>query len=189
MVTLNYIDRIDVEFTALPYSESYLSRWTGTVTVTNNSKTTPASGEVLLSSQQLLNGIDKKIIFNYIGAGQSQSYSFNLPEVGRGMEYSDVNIAVSLENGYVRETKADFGTTMAAYAKRKPVIDGVLSDGEWETRLPVMLDKNSVFELTSEPIRVRMIWRRMCTWNGTKKISILRQMLQMMFFCRNMTEI
>ena len=149
MVTLNYIDRIDVEFTALPYSESYLSRWTGTVTVTNNSKTTPASGEVLLSSQQLLNGIDKKIIFNYIGAGQSQSYSFNLPEVGRGMEYSDVNIAVSLENGYVRETKADFGTTMAAYAKRKPVIDGVLSDGEWETRLPVMLDKNSVFELTS----------------------------------------
>lgn len=149
MITLNYIDRIDVEFTALPYSESYLSRWTGTIKVTNNSKTTPVSGEISLNSHQLLKGADKKISFNNIDGGQSQSYSFNLPEVGRGMKYSDVKIAISLDNGYVRETNSNFDTTMAAYAKKKPVIDGVLSDGEWETRLPIVLDKNSVFELTS----------------------------------------
>lgn len=114
------------------YGGTYLNWWQGTATIVNNSVEQNISGKMEIVSPEELGTYIGTIPFAAVAPGEQAALRFNFPEMV-DKEIIPVTAKITLDNGYTTTISGKMNFAYATYADTKPVIDGVLSEGEWET--------------------------------------------------------
>jgi len=113
-------------------------KWRYNIAVKNNRRVGSASGRIEIEEPAGLNEKLKNIEFKDVPAGSTKNIYVYVPE---GIK--DVKTAFKakgiLSNGEVYELDSDMYFSSIVYAENKPVIDGVMNDGEWEEFAPYKL--------------------------------------------------
>ncbi len=124
---------IEAEFGATEmYQGSYLNRWLGAASITNKSVQKSVGGKFKITSPDYLADYVGEIEFDNIAPGETHLIKFNFPEMVE-KEIIPVTAKIELTNGYTTEISKKMNFIYATYAHEKPVIDGVLTPGEWTT--------------------------------------------------------
>lgn len=129
-VNVKCLDKVSVSIDNVPYSLDNFNRWVGTLKITNNSKKSVVNGVFEFETPDLFSKKLPEIKFSDILPGTSKEIRFNFPEILRKEAYSLSGI-VRLDGGYERHISNRIDFAVASYAEKKPVIDGVIEDGEW----------------------------------------------------------
>ena len=129
-IVLNYTDAVDVDFRTEPYGGQSMNRWLGIFTVKNNSHIKPISGKIIFNAPSDLKNKIKYVDIPEIQPNDTKEIRFNLPEVNYGKSYF-IDSDLKLDDGYGLHLNLYADVSCAVYAYKKPVIDGVISDGEW----------------------------------------------------------
>lgn len=104
--------------------------WRIKVTVKNMCIGTSISGTYSVTDPENIVKANKQRTFKNLKPQSSLTYVLNVPEkVNKNL--FDLNSSIRLDNGYEEAFTHKIDFTMAQYAKTKPVIDGVVSKGEW----------------------------------------------------------
>ncbi len=128
--TATIIPPVSIEISSEQAVKGSLTNWRARVVINNEMKSTAISGTAAAVYPENVAALSPKYRLESIAPGESTTYLFNLPErVTKPSIKFKAN--VTLDNGYsIDQTSTlDFGTAM--YAEKKPVIDGVVSSGEW----------------------------------------------------------
>lgn len=112
--------------------------WYGYLDITNHSESKIIKGSARFSTPDFLVGAGN-IKISEIPKGKTRRFKFELPEIVRKQQYK-VEYNLTFDSGEVFTELADLTFTVATYAKTKPVIDGVLSDNEWNYEMSMYAD-------------------------------------------------
>lgn len=97
----------------------------------------PVSGEIKVVAPEKLIGVYKPQILTQVMPNETGKVSFKIPEEGAGKEL--ISLELTLDTGEVIPISAMFNADSAQYAKTKPKIDGVESEGEWNIPAPIII--------------------------------------------------
>ncbi len=118
-----------------------VDRWQGVLRVRNESATKPIKGTLKFKTPELLANMDG-IDVGLIPTGRTGEVIFNLPKLVRKGEYSfECELQTDDDRTFSLMIPYDF--TIAKYAKTKPVIDGIIEDGEWPMNTAMYTDSLS----------------------------------------------
>ncbi|MBO5008376.1 MAG: hypothetical protein J6D26_06035 [Clostridia bacterium] len=121
---------VSISITSEQAVEDSFTHWRAKVVVTNETLSENLSGKVSVAAPEDVAQISKERSFENLQPGKSVTFLYNLPErITKRVVRLSVDTA--LAGGYktTSEGVLDFGT--ALYAYNKPIIDGVVSVGEW----------------------------------------------------------
>ena len=134
-LTVDYVDAVETTIKVLPYRSG---RWQAILSLKNNKRTSPVSGQVEISTG------DKEELRTLL-SGEKSTIRFNIPEgVVSGPQKLDVTVLLDDGNTVVESVE----TQMVCVTKTDtpPVIDGKLSFGEWKLAgQPIMLNQASQY--------------------------------------------
>ena len=128
--TLNIEPPVTVKLTSEQAVRDSKTHWRARIEVENKSNTSAQSGNISVTEPYEIGVKSPVKHFTNLLPGKKIEFLYNLPERVT-KQTMEMTVKTELVNGYSTETSTqlDFGT--AVYAKEKPVIDGVVSDGEW----------------------------------------------------------
>ena len=144
------------------YKGTYLNRWQGSATVTNNSTQQKVSGKLVVDSPKELADFIGTLSFDEIEPGKTIELRFNFPEMVE-KEIIPMTAHIETSNGYKTEISRNMNFVYANYAETKPKIDGVLSEGEWITGI---MRTNKPTPLTAYP-NFGKLWKGVNDLSGT----------------------
>ncbi len=118
---------VDVSFEMADRTDLY--HWKADVKIKNLSETTPAKGTFkFLGPEDIASSSVQDI--GVITTSRTGAFSIDLPMLKKkGRQLASYE--VELDDGRVYTFSQKYDTTLAAYAERKPVIDGKIDEGEW----------------------------------------------------------
>ena len=114
------------------YDGTYLNRWQGSATVTNNSLQQSISGKLVIDSPADMKEFIGEIPFENLPPGEKIQLKFNFPEMVE-KEIIPMDAHVEIDSGYSMSISRNMNFVYANYADTKPVIDGNIAPGEWVT--------------------------------------------------------
>ncbi len=153
-ITVDYKSAAKAQLDILPYKNG---RWQAVVDITNSKDTLAVSGSVKCTKPAQMAQVYKERRFENLASGQSDKIVFNIPEFV-GKDETDFEFEIMLDDGQV-QTLSDASSFVAVEKQRTaPTIDGVISDGEWNTKSAVKLDNLSQVKQISN-------------WGGTADLS------------------
>ena len=117
-------------------------KWQYNITLTNNKRTGSVSGRIEIEEPANLNEKSKRIEFKDIPAGSSKNVYVYVPEGIKDVK-TPFKANVILSTGEVYELDSDMYFSSIVYAENKPMIDGVMNDGEWAEFAPYKLKYQS----------------------------------------------
>ena len=116
------------------YATSFRSRrWNCNVTVTNNSNVANLSGKIVFNKPEYMSG--KEYTFTDMEPLNTKKYLISVPEDKCGTGYQFAGKIV-LDNGEEYSFSKDIYFANFLKIDRQPIIDGVLSPGEWNYDAP-----------------------------------------------------
>ena len=125
-------------------SNENVNRWQLTVDITNNRNSTAINGYIRFNEPAELIGRIPQIAVKDLQPQETREFSFFMPEIVT-KEMRNFSMDTVLENGEVTSISKKMFFTVVPYAKdSKPVIDGVVSPGEYssDTWLTIKGGKN-----------------------------------------------
>lgn len=127
---ITFVEPIGVEVKAQKANENSQAHWQAVITVENRSSELSYSGKVEILAPENVAAVSKARSFYALEPGEKFTAVVNLPTriIKRTV---NLKTKVTLNNGYTDETETLLDFATAAYAKKPPVIDGTISDGEW----------------------------------------------------------
>lgn len=130
-VTIAIKDPIVCTITTEQTAEDNFNHWQARVSVKNVSETKTLSGTITVKSpEEYKNSMEPKQIVA-LPPGKTRDYLFNLPyQVISKVANMKLEISLDIGETFEYEQKIDFGTM--TYADKAPVIDGVISEAEWQ---------------------------------------------------------
>lgn len=129
---LGIIDTVDLKIETELANENNFSRWRIRATVTNMCETKDISGSFEITNPDYLISESAKRQFSNIAPGKSRSYLISLPEKVT-KNAIDLETTVALDNGFKKSLSETLCFSASYYAYQKPTIDGVMSEGEWNS--------------------------------------------------------
>lgn len=133
------VDAIDVTH----YSEHFAGeRWQYVAEVTNNTYDTPLDGTIKINASKSFSSLIPMWRLGTIKPGETKKTTFPIPDL---LDYSDLTFDAELvmSNGYSVDLSRELSFRAMPKARTAPKIDGVISDGEWNTAYVIgMNDKN-----------------------------------------------
>ncbi len=139
-IDISYKSAVSVELKTEPESLKNLDKWIATAVVKNNSNERAVKGSLKFVAPEAIASLIGEIEIPEIAAGESAEIAFDLPEIDYNT-YS-MKMQATLDSGYTEEYEVFGNWLSAAYATTAPVVDGVMSPGEW--------DDTSCLKLTSD---------------------------------------
>lgn len=153
---LQIIDTVDLKIESELSNNVSFNRWRIRATVTNMCETKEISGSFRVTNPEYLVSDSARRVFKNIAPGKSRTYLISLPE--RVTKNAiDLKTEVLLDSGFKKTLDETLCFSASYYADKKPVIDGVMSYGEW----------NSSWFGADEKVDVKEI----PDWNGPEDVS------------------
>lgn len=119
-------------------SQDNINQWRGRLSIKNNSSSRPIKGKVIFTNPSEL-ASKSEIDIGVITKGREGEITFNIPSMQKkGRKFAAYDIY--LDSGEVVHGTQNFDTSLATYAETKPLIDGVISPGEWNTNSAMYSD-------------------------------------------------
>lgn len=150
-LTISYQDPIELSVTAKPYSSKQLDRWQIVFDINANYYEGKTGGSLVITSPAELAEINKDIKISPISAGGKGQVRLNVP---KSMNDDEIMLTGTLYMGDYQPTEIDELITLrcSAFAKKKPVIDGVIDKDEWNLKTMMkMNDTNKYIKLSNTP--------------------------------------
>ncbi len=129
---LGIVDPVDLQIETELANDNSFNRWRIRATVTNMCETKSISGSFGITNPEYLVSDSSKRVFKDIAPGKSRTYLISLPEKVT-KNAIDLEALVSLDNGFKKSLAKTLSFSGSYYAYKKPVIDGVMSYGEWNS--------------------------------------------------------
>lgn len=147
-IRVEYIDTINPYFTVVP-KDSEGKNWVGTLGIANRCLEKAIDCDVKITSPNILKDKIGNIKLTGIKPEEAKSYQFNIP-----VEYAGASMKIEAEivinNEKTVQYSASSDCRTSNYAHRKPVIDGKLDEGEWDT-MPLYINRDDqMFKLVEE---------------------------------------
>lgn len=128
------VSKMDVELK----SSSDLSSWLGKIQLKNESYESAAIGKIVFSEPYELS--DKEINIGIIPSKKTGEVNFTLPKISK-LGQRTFKYKIELNDGTVYEDSEKISFSVSPYASKKPVIDGVLEEGEWPATAAMYADE------------------------------------------------
>ena len=130
---------VDTDLSVALLSNSDATRWEATMSIKNYSSSRALKGYVEFQSPSDFAAVGK-VDFGAVTRGNTGQITFALPKLSRLGQYTvEYDIVIDTGERYSFQSKVDF--TVAGYAYEKPVIDGILDDGEWNLSTAMYADQ------------------------------------------------
>ena len=127
---MNITTPIETYVHAEPASKLSNNFWRVRATVKNLGNTNSISGTFSITGPDTIAVVNRTREFKNLAPGGEITYLFLIPEkVNKNV--IDLQYKTELDTGYVKEESTNINFTTVKYAYEKPVIDGVIDDGEW----------------------------------------------------------
>lgn len=131
------------------------SKWSGAIKIKNHSATKTLTGTAKFTTDDFFGDV-KRMNIGIIPPGMTGMVEFSLPNVTKKGQYYP-KYTVDLKDGVSYEFMDSAEFTLAKYAYKKPVIDGVIENGEWSMDTAMYADNEeqistSLTNWTSEDI-------------------------------------
>jgi len=127
---IRIVDELSVKISAEQAVKNSKSHWRARVTLKSNSNTKISSGELNILEPDHVAQIAKERKFTNLKPGEEITYLFNIPEK---ISKNTVSLVVNVKTvaGFEKSYTQLLDFSSAIYTSKKPVIDGVVSLGEW----------------------------------------------------------
>lgn len=136
-ITVDYKDAARTELEILPYKNGW---WQAVLNITNTKSEKMISGDVSVAEPSSMAKVYKPKRFENIKSGESEKIVFNIPEQSKDSDSKFV-FNVKIDDGEIVQVSDETSFVAIEKMKNAPMIDGVISDGEWNTKSPIVLDK------------------------------------------------
>lgn len=153
-VSVDYKDAAAAELNLVPYKNG---RWQAVLNITNAKSKKPISGEIAVVAPEGMTRVYKPKRFENIKSGESEKTVFNIPEEMTGQS-GVFTFQIKTDDGEIRQVSDDTSFIAIEKMKNQPKIDGSISDGEWNTKSPIVL--NSLTQV-----------QQISNWGGTDDLS------------------
>ena len=110
-------------------SPKNFNKWQGVTMIENKSDIKVLTGKFEILSPENLK-TSRPVNISFIPTGTTAEVFFDLPEISKKQIYT-LEYKLSLDSGEVIEGETKVDTTCASYASKRPVIDGVMGEEEW----------------------------------------------------------
>lgn len=138
-IPVNIVVPAELSLDFRPNSSENYDLWQGNITVSNNLNNKVEQGYVQFTYPSDFASLGK-ISLGYIPKSSTVQANFEAPYIkNKGMYTLKYNVVFTGGNTYQSEQLVDF--TMATYANKAPVIDGVASENEWPSNTTMHADK------------------------------------------------
>ena len=137
-VTIIVPTTINIRFS--PDSGDDYDKWKGKITVTNNLANKVEKGYIQFSEPNMFTNLGK-VSLGYVPRSSTVETEFDCPDIRQKGMYSLKYKAV-FNDGNVYDFNQLVDFTMATYAKTKPNIDGIESEGEWPLNTAMRADSD-----------------------------------------------
>lgn len=155
-------DPISVAVQSKPYSDSNSNHYELEVVITNNSNVASITGNAKINKPTDFADYTDVIEFKDVPANGSKKIYFQLPEMIKKRTQTIVG-DVTLDYGEVVEFEEELDFTSMWYTDTPPIIDGVMSEGEWNASV-VAADKEENINYAGNSI--------LKLWTGTDDLSM-----------------
>lgn len=127
---IKIIEPIKVTITQEQAVDGSDTHWRARVVVQNNNNTESISGDVTVKEPDYVANMSKTRTFYELEPGEEITFVYNLPE--RVVKSTiNLNVGVKLKNGFDGTYSKLLDFARAQYTDKKPKIDGIIDDGEW----------------------------------------------------------
>lgn len=145
-IYLKYTNMLDIDFHVESYGDGNLNRWVGVMKIKNKNHVYPINGKIVFNSPSQFKEKLKKLKLPQIEPDTEIEFKFNMPEARYASAYY-VDMDIVLEDGYTQNFRLYTDCLAATYAKTKPVIDGIISENEWDDKLHLIIGEGNEYEL------------------------------------------
>lgn len=121
---------ISVSVSTRQFDDKNANRWQMEVSVSNLTNNIPLSGVCRITAPSDISEFVKEVKFSDVAPKSTKKLYLNLPEMIK-KRTKDVSGEVELDYGFKTEFSRTIDFTAASYAEKEPVIDGIISEGEW----------------------------------------------------------
>ena len=121
---------ISVSVATRQFDDKNPNRWQIELDILNLTNSIPLSGVCKITEPEDVAEYVKEVKFSNVHPKYTRKIYLNLPEMIK-KRTKDISGEIVLDYGFKTEFSQRVDFTAASYAENKPVIDGVLSDGEW----------------------------------------------------------
>lgn len=135
VIEILYRDIVNYKIYAKP---SEPRRWEYKLDVTNMSNTQSISGKINITEPDYIAMNSSEILFKEMRPGEMCTYGFAIPETVNDVK-SSIKISITLDNGLTYNFGDDVYFAVMEETLTPPVIDGKLSDGEWNYNMTIPL--------------------------------------------------
>lgn len=134
-----YQDTISYRFYTVPVTPR---RWEYRVDITNSSNTNAVSGKVKVIEPSYIKDLNSNLSFEGLIPRNTKSFAFAIPENIKDVK-SHMTAEVELSNGEKYEFGEDMYFSVFEKTNMPPIIDGKLSEGEWNYNISFPLKYES----------------------------------------------
>lgn len=120
-------------------SSSNFNKWQCVARISNSSADKVLSGKFEILAPEKFK-TSKPIEISFVPRQKTAEIVFDLPEITQKQIYT-FQYKVTLDTGEEIKGDTKVDTTCASYAENKPVIDGIISDGEWNEQTLMQTSK------------------------------------------------
>jgi len=158
LITMTGVSAIKESISILPRSLTDLTKWQAVVNIDNNSLMMAQKGTIeLLTDKFSSNG---EVSFGYIPRGTTAEIRIDLPDIQK-KQIDTLEYIIKLDSGTQFKSEQIVDLTVAPYAVAKPVIDGKISNTEWNFGTEMSSDSEDKVVLLDN-----------FKWNGPEDLSL-----------------
>lgn len=137
-IIVKYSNKLSVDFHTELYGDGNLNRWVGVINMKNHNHEDDVSGVIKFNAPDEFAKKIKDIKVDKIKPNEEKKIVFNMPEVKYCGSYF-INMDFVEDIGYTQNFELYADCCVVLYAENKPVIDGVVSEGEWKDDIHLMI--------------------------------------------------
>ena len=138
-----YGDAIEMEVYSKPYDANQLNHWQTVIELKSNAYSAVNSGVIKIHAPEELTAHIKEIKVPEIEPGGKKTIKINLPQNLNSQAFRLV-ADIEMDVGGTIPIDTEVTSDVCVYANKKPVIDGVLSSGEWTRRSKMRMQNKGV---------------------------------------------
>lgn len=145
---VSYKDSVEISDPVIyPYSNGLTKKWVASFTVTNIRNDENVSGKIVFKEPQLICDTVKYTDIPSLAPGESRTVTFYFPQ--NVSTDGDLTMQIELNTGEVFTKSAEMISDVVSYTETPPVLDGNISDGEWNFEYPMIInDISNVQKIT-----------------------------------------
>lgn len=136
-----------------------VTRWNGKILITNNNPTAPLDAKITFEAPKFLADNYGTMKISTIPAFCTGEFEFKMPKINDHGIY-DVVYTIETKDGIKKTFEQTVDFTCAIYTDKVPVIDGKMSEGEWDERATMSFNSANQVSMLGTNV-----------WNGPSDLS------------------